>query len=72
MQLSDQQKECVETWGAFFDQFGKPDPYTKIVLEVFFEELYESRNQEDLSVPGASGQEGSGDLGDPSRTTRTT
>jgi len=69
---SPEEKQCLETWGAFFGQFGAPDPYTKIVLEVFFEELYGTRHQEAVSISGETGQEGSGDTDDLTRSSSAT
>jgi len=43
MNSSDQEKARLgaETLGSFFSQFGPPDVYTQILLEVLFEMLLE-------------------------------
>jgi len=39
MTNTNKDKEIVETFESFFNQFGKMDSHTKIVLEEFFKKL---------------------------------
>jgi hypothetical protein len=47
---------------AFFQQFGKPDIYTKVVLEEFFRELYAGQHKQAISLPSEKRQEGDPDI----------
>jgi len=46
---------------SFFQQFGSPSPYNKVLLEVFLEELL---NGTVVSLPSETRQEGHQDGGD--------
>ena len=52
-------KNLEESVSNFFDQFKPIDSYTRLVLEIFFEEIYgeKTNNEEDLSIPRQEGQE---------------
>jgi len=55
MSQSDKEKAAAARAGllSFLGQFGEPDPYNKIVLEVLFEEMIK---HEGISVSGEKGQ----------------
>ena len=50
------EKDIKETINSFFEQFGKTDIYTQIVLEEFFKELYNEKS--DLHISCEKRQKG--------------
>jgi hypothetical protein len=50
--------ECNEAWTSFLQDLGQPDIYTKIVLQVLFEEIYAAKNNQIICVSGETGQTG--------------
>jgi hypothetical protein len=49
----DKAKKGAEALESFFEQFGDPDSYNKLVLEILFEEM---NNYESLPLPDQKGQ----------------